>query len=102
MRVYISGAISGTDDYIDRFQKIEDSLSKQGMSVINPAKLNESLPDDLSYEDYMQIDFVMIDLCDGIYMMDGWQKSRGANREFGYALAKGMKIMYEGKTEEPA
>ena len=39
--------------------------------------------------------FCMLDMCDSIYMIKGWEKSCGANREYGYALAKDMMIMYE-------
>lgn len=37
----------------------------------------------------------MLDMCQQIYMLKGWEKSLGANREFGYALAKGMTILNE-------
>lgn len=38
MRAYISGAISGTEDYMERFQEAEDRLKKQGIQVVNPTK----------------------------------------------------------------
>lgn len=38
---------------------------------------------------------LLLDMCDTIYMLDGWQQSRGANREFGYAFAKDMLIINE-------
>ncbi|MBO5208498.1 MAG: DUF4406 domain-containing protein [Lachnospiraceae bacterium] len=37
----------------------------------------------------------MLDMCDAIYMLDGWQQSCGANRECGYALAKDKIILKE-------
>ena len=97
MRVYISGAISGTDDYMERFQRAEDKLNAEGIKTINPAKVNENLP--FTYEEYMKIDLLMIDMCDGIYMMHGWQKSPGANRELGYALAKEKTLLFEENGE---
>lgn len=95
MRVYISGAITGTNDFMERFKAVEDRLTSEGMSVINPARFNANLPNDFTYEEYMKMDFTMIDLCEGIYMMKGWQKSCGANREYGYALGKDKTIMFE-------
>ncbi len=92
-RVYISGPITGTDDYLERFAKVEGELIEQGYSVINPARTNATLPIDTEYEEYMSVAFTLLDLCDTIYMMKGWQDSRGANREYGYALGKGMKFM---------
>lgn len=95
MKIYISGAITGTDDYMERFAKSEKELTEQGYSVVNPAKVNAQLPEDTCYEEYMKMSFCMLDMCDSIYMLKGWDKSCGANRELGYALAKCMIIMYE-------
>ena len=95
MRVYISGAITGTDDYMERFAKAEKELTEQGYSVVNPAKVNALLPEDTSYEEYMKMCFCMLDMCDGIYMLKEWGKSCGANREHCYALANDMIIMCE-------
>ena len=94
MKLYLSGAITGTDDYMDRFSMAEKSLEVEH-TIINPAKVNAQLPSDTDYEDYMKMSFCMLDMCDGIYMLKGWKKSWGANREYGYALAKDMIIMHE-------
>ena len=96
MRIYISGAITGTHDYMHRFAKAEAELKKQGYSVINPAAVNTRLPLDTTYEEYMKMSLTMLDMCDAIYMLKGWKKSCGANREYGYALAKDYVVMLEG------
>ena len=95
MKIYISGAISGTKDYMERFAKAEKELTAKGYSVVNPAKVNAQLPEDTTYEEYMKMCFCMLDMCDNICMLKDWEKSCGANREYGYALAKDMIIMYE-------
>ena len=95
MKIYISGAITGTDDYMERFAKAEKELTEQGYSVVNPAKVNAQLPEDTSYEEYMKMSFCMLDMCDSIYMLKGWEKSCGANREYGYAIAKEKTIFIE-------
>ena len=94
-RIYISGAITGTTDYMDRFCKAENELKEKGFSVINPAKVNAQMPEDTTYEEYMKMSFTMLDMCEYIYMLHGWHKSTGANRELGYAMGKDMTIMYE-------
>ena len=86
MKIYISGAITGTDDYMERFAKAEKELTEQGYSVINPAKVNAQLPEDTSYEEYMKMSFCML---------KDWEKSCGANREYGYATAKKKTVFYE-------
>ena len=92
MKLYLSGAITGTDDYMDRFSMAEKSLEVEH-TIINPAKVNAQLPSDTDYEDYMKMSFCMIDMCDGIYLLKGWEKSCGSNRELGYAMAKGKIIL---------
>ena len=95
MKIYISGAITGTDDYMERFAKAEKELTENGYSVVNPAKVNAQLPEDTDYEDYMLMSLCMLDMCEAIYMLLGWSVSCGANRELGYAMAKDKVIMYE-------
>ena len=95
MKIYISGAITGTDDYIERFANAEKELTEQGYSVINPAKVNAQLPEDTTYDEYMKMSFCMLDMCEAIFMLKEWSKSCGANREYEYAMAKDMIIMYE-------
>ena len=53
MKLYLSGAITGTDDYMDRFSMAEKSLEAEH-TIINPAKVNAQLPSDTNYEDYMK------------------------------------------------
>ena len=92
MKLYLSGAITGTDDYMDRFSMAEKSLEVEH-TIINSAKVNAQLPSDTNYEDYMKMSFCMLDMCDGIYLLKGWEKSCGSNRELGYAMAKGKIIL---------
>nr|DAZ41552.1 MAG TPA: protein of unknown function (DUF4406) [Caudoviricetes sp.] len=44
----------------------------------------------------MRMSFELLDLCDAIYMLDGWENSKGANQEYGFAKGKGIEI-YEHK-----
>ena len=92
MRVYISGGITGVEDYKKKFADAEQALYLEGHQPFNPTKLD--FPN-LDYEEYMRLDFCLLDMCDAIYMLKGWENSRGANREYGYASAKDKIIMTE-------
>ena len=94
-KVYISGPITGTQDYLERFERIENELPliHQGVEVINPAKVNANLPESTTWEEYMRMSLCMLSMCDGIYMMEGWQQSRGANLEYAYAKGMGITVL---------
>ncbi|MCI8371286.1 MAG: DUF4406 domain-containing protein [Lachnospiraceae bacterium] len=95
MKVYISGPITGTNDYMERFGKAQDYLEDNGWSVVNPALVNSNLPKDTSYEEYMKMSFVMLDMCEAVYFLKGWEDSPGASREHTYAQEKGKKLIFE-------
>ncbi len=69
-RIYISGAITGTVNYMERFAEAEKLLEKKGYTVINPAKINAQLPLSTSYEEYMRIDAIMQSIEDGSLMLN--------------------------------
>ena len=101
-KIYISGKITGTDDYMQRFEEAENALKNMfpGVSVINPAKVNAAMPADTTYKQYMAMSFTMLDMCDTIYMMSGWEQSSGAKREKVKANELGLNTLYQVILEE--
>lgn len=95
MKVYISGAITGTTDYMERFDKAQKYLESKGFSVVNPALVNSNLPKDTSYREYMLMSFLMLSMCDHIYMLAGYEKSNGARAELSKAYELGLRVLYE-------
>ena len=95
IRFYISGKITGTDNYIERFNIAEDKMIKQGYETVNPAIILDHLPHTTTHKEYMHLSYALLDICDGIYLMDGWKDSVGAVLEYDYALEKGMVVLYE-------
>ena len=95
--VYISGAISGTHDFFKRFGNAEKDLESMGYTVVNPAKINSFLPTTTTWEQYMEIDYKILDICNTIYMLNGWELSRGAKAEHQYAIDHDIDIMYQPK-----
>lgn len=66
-----------------------------GLVAINPAKVNAQLPVTLTHAEYMKTSIAMLDMCEAIYMMDGWQQSKGCEIEFEYAYEHGITIYFE-------
>ena len=92
--VYLSGKITDNPDYKKDFASAELFLLQMGYMVVNPARLDE-VAKELTYEQYMQICYRLIDIADIIFMVSGWQKSKGANAELSYAKSLGKKVMYQ-------
>lgn len=95
MKVYISGPITGTKDYMERFSKAQKYLESLGCSVINPALANSYLPKDTTYEEYMVMDLTMLAMCDAIYLLNGYEDSKGALIELNTAKRLRHTILYE-------
>lgn len=92
--VYLSGKITNNENYKKEFASAELFLAQMGYMVVNPARLDQ-VADNLTYEQYMQICYRLIDIADIIFMVSGWQKSKGANAELSYAKSLGKKVMYQ-------
>lgn len=78
--VYLSGPITGVPNYWEAFEKAEDQLTSLGWAVLSPAKH----PQGLTNEQYMRMDFAMIDVADVVLFLPGWQNSEGAIVERNY------------------
>lgn len=93
MKIYISGGITGVPNFEEKFARAEKQLKEWGYEVINPTMVR--LPESCNHADYMKVDLQLLDLADGIYMLKGWDRSKGACIEHGFALGKGKVIMFE-------
>lgn len=89
--IYIAGPITGREDYIERFCEAQLHLERQGFVVLNPA----DLPQDMSPEKYMPICLAMLEQADAVYMLKGWETSKGASVEYLLAQYQGKQILYE-------
>ena len=92
MRIYISGAITGTDDAVERFELWENLLKMYGWDVVNPQKICSSIGH-WEHQKIMKICFYLLAECDAVCFMPGWEKSFGANQEYGYAYGTDMIIL---------
>lgn len=95
-KVYIAGMITGNPNFMEDFQKVEDALTAQGYTVINPAKL----PKGLTQADYMQICFSEINSSEIVAMLDNWKNSEGALIEKLYGKKTGKLVIMASKLIE--
>ena len=94
MRVYIAGAMTGKFKYKEAFKRAEGRIKELGHIALNPSFLPEGLAD------YFEINKAMIDQCDAIYVLSGYEESVGTKKELEYVKSKGWSkeagnIIYE-------
>lgn len=92
MRVYLSGPMTGLPELnFPQFHHYANWLRERGYEVVNPAELN---PDKtMSWEQCMKTDIKALCDCDAIYLLPGWQNSKGAHLELHIAHRLGLKVM---------
>lgn len=101
-KIYISGAMTGLPDCnYPKFDEVENELLNQGHAVVNPANIARGLmvPDHLTDEEkwqmYIDEDLKYLGRCTHIYMLQGWESSRGAKIEYKKALEIGLEVLHE-------
>lgn len=102
--VYISGGITGVENWQDIFNAAEQDLSQclhETSIIFNPVKIGKILDYTFkvhtnkipSYTDYMREDIKMLAKCNAICMLPNWQKSKGARLEYRIAKILNMQIL---------
>lgn len=94
-KIYISGRITGNPEYREQFEKAELSLQNE-YYIVNPIKLADFfLPDCTDWVKFMKLDIKYLLNCTHVYMLKGWEHSRGAKIEHQLAKDLNMTIIYE-------
>lgn len=93
-KIYLSGAITGSPDYMAQFDEAEKELTAKGWRVLNPAKTSATLPA-TSYLVYMQLSLVQLQDASAIYMLQGWERSPGAVFEKHVAESMGYAVIFQ-------
>lgn len=94
MKCFISGPVTGVKGYAEKFAEAERILRAEGHEVFNPARVYSQ---DGDYEAIMTECLLEIANSDCICMLPGWQRSLGANREYGFAKGRGIQIAELGE-----
>lgn len=100
MRIYISGPITGCENYEEIFAAAQEALEAKGHKVVNPARLCEYFPGG-SHEQYMYIAKAALKCSRAIYLLPGWTNSEGALQELAWACEYNKTIFEEGCDGKP-
>ena len=99
--IYISGRITGVSNFREKFRAAQVILyaNIKRAYVINPVIVGDRLEKEIgrrpTWAEYMREDIRALVVCDAVYMLRGWWRSKGARLEWVIAKACGLKIMYE-------
>ena len=94
--LFISGKITGDENYKEKFRMAQRFYEALGYTVLNPA----ILPAGMSAEQYSRICLAMLGSADVVAMLPDWRASLGASAEWSTALFSGKEIIYMKGTEE--
>ena len=96
-RIYIAGPMTGLPDLnFPAFHAEAARLRALGYEVSNPAEIN---PDPTAgWEACMRADIAELVKCDGVALLPGWERSRGASLEAHIAHSLGMRLVYPGES----
>lgn len=100
-RWYIAGPMTGQPDLnFPAFHRAAAQLRAQGHEAVNPAEIN---PDpSAGWNACMRADIAQLVTCDGIFLLPGWESSKGASLERHIARALDMQVAYMVHEEIPA
>ena len=70
-----------------RFKRAEEQLKAEGYVPVNPTIISEPLvAAGCEYEEFMNATHQLLRVCGSIYLLNGWENSKGTLRELQYAL----------------
>lgn len=99
MRIYISGKVTGDQNYKYKFKRAEEDLYTK-YALFGPKV--ESMPskdhlklDDKTWDECMIECLACLNSCDTIYMLKDWKDSTGACIEIGYALGQHKTVIFQ-------
>lgn len=106
---YIAGPMIGYPQFnYPAFHKAGEELKKSEIKFLSPAHDEFGQPiqpphpdEEHRWQEHLRASLKKLLLCDGVYMLKGWETSPGAGLEYRTALTLGMTItvQYQGLEE---
>ena len=110
LKLYVAGPMRGYPNFnFAAFEAATKRLREQGIEVVSPHEHDLAVgfdpttavlkpdgdPVDFDMKAAILWDLQQVADCDGVYMLDGWERSRGANLEIDLARFLNKKVFYE-------
>lgn len=100
---YIAGPMTGHPQFnYPAFHKAGSELKKSEIKFLSPAHNKFGYPlqpphpgEEHRWQEYLRASLKKLLLCDGVYMLKGWETSLDAGLEHRIAIALGMTITYQ-------
>ena len=105
--IYVAGPMTGHPNMnAEAFDRAQVQLEAAGWHVLSPADGDRQHGIDhssgsMTAEEYMDAalrDLNMLDVCDAIYFLDGYEQSPGAKWEWAYAKKRRLTMFYQTPT----
>ena len=91
MRLYIAGPMSSIKDLnYPEFNRVSRELSRMGHEVYNPATAFNGAYIDLPYDIWLREAVRLVSMVNGMVLLSGWDRSKGALTEIHIGLSLGM------------
>lgn len=99
-KIYISGAISGEnlEQAKKRFAASAEFWQNLGFEAVNP--FNNGLDDSEPWIKHICKDIELLYSCDILYLLEDWEKSKGASIEYDFAVRLGKRVLFERSLSE--
>lgn len=105
--IYIAGPMTGVPRFNrPKFEEAARILRAHGWTVESPVEIAAAFGSDNTIvttpgmlDAVIEAELEALARCDAIYLLEGWEKSRGAKRELWLALEKGLDVKVEGEGE---
>ncbi|SDR18753.1 protein of unknown function [Paraburkholderia fungorum] len=94
MKLYLAGPMTGYPELnFPLFHSESARLRALGFEIVNPAELNAGSDGDWLACMRVDIAAMMTEECDGVALLPGWERSRGAPIEHNLMRDLGLRVM---------